>query len=421
MAGNYPEMNEGLRPERIELPKPEVKQTGPETMGQPAFSNDAFTERSSWERAKWPVLATLAVVAVGLGAWKYFSVDAPESTPQESTKAASMLTATDVYVRQKPIVEPTPPVDKPAPAPKPAPEPMQPKPAVQPPPVQPQQTIIVREAPPARERTEPKGPTLSEQKLQSPMMGMKQEKLAPTKTAAAKPEASLDGFTDGGQLGDMLRSINLAGGTASRLKNRSFMLPKGTFINCVMETAVNTSVPGMTSCRIPENVFSMDGRTLLIEAGSRAFGEYRGAVARGMDRIFMLWTTILTPEGVEIRLDSPASDSLGRMGVTGDVNHHWWARFGNALLFSIIDDSFQFAMEKASDSDNSINNYSSTDSGMSRFLSDVIRETGQIPPTITMNQGTRVGIFVARNIDLSSVYEVSIVEEDARKSNAPVK
>lgn len=406
MAGNYPSMNEGLRPERIEMPKAEEKPRGPETMGQPAFAEtpgEPVKRGFPWKTAV--VIAVFFAVMFG-AAWLRFSGGETKEA-EAPTKAASMLTSTDEYVRQRPIS--TIPVE-PAPAPKPAPAP-EPKPVeAAPPPPQPVKTVIVRETREQAKKEAPKGPSLSDQKLQAPMMGMKQDDMKkPAGSAAARAAADL--HSDGGRLGEMLKSMDLASGSASRMKNRSFTLPKGTFINCVMETAVNTSVPGMMSCRIPENVFSMDGRTLLIEAGSRAFGEYRGAVARGMDRIFMLWTSIVTPEGVDIRLDSPASDSLGRMGVTGDVDHHWWARFGNALLFSIIDDSFQFAMEKASDSDNSINNYSSTDSGMSRFLSDVIRETGQIPPTISMNQGTRVGIFVARNVDLSSVYRV--VEEPA--------
>lgn len=407
MSGNYPNMNEGLRPERIEMPKAEPKQKGPETMGQPQFAEAAPEGRRSIGMLKFGA-AVLLLIAASVVVWLVKS-EKPAEEQEESVKASSAYTATDEYKRQRPI--PTIPVEKPKPAPAPEPEPAPaPKAAAPVQPVQPpKQTVIIREVQkPAK--AEPKGPSLSDQKLQAPMMGMNERGQA-AKPAPANPvQAAIDAYSDGGKLGEMMRSMQLANGTASRLKNRSFTLPKGTFINCVMETAVDTSVPGMTSCRIPENVFSMDGRTLLIEAGSRAFGEYRGGVSRGMDRIFMLWTSILTPEGVEIRLDSPASDSLGRMGVTGEVNHHWWARFGNALLFSIIDDSFQFAMEKASNSDNSINNYDSTDSGMSQFLSDVIRETGQIPPTITMNQGTRVGIFVARHIDLSSVYRVEETE-----------
>lgn len=369
----------------------------PETMGEPAFAPEEAVP-GIFARWKMPIMIG-AFLAAGLGTWYVTKLlEAPEEkAPQAVTKAASLITATDEYVRQAPPV-PTPPRrPRVREEPKPDPAPVEKAPETR--------TVYVKEAAPEPEKKEekpqPQGPTLSERRLAAPMMGSVD---TPKKSASRREEAA--GEEPVGSFDKLFQSSKLAAGSAARVKNRSLVLPKGTFINCIMETAVDTTVPGMTSCRIPENVFSMDGRTLLVEAGSRAFGEYRGAVAQGVDRIFMLWTQIETPHGVIVDLGSPATDSLGRAGVTGEVDHHWWRRFGNALLFSIIDDAFQFAMEKASDSENSINNYSSTDSGMSSFLSQVMRETGQIPPTIRMNQGTRVGIFVARNIDMSSVYRL---------------
>ena len=370
---------------------------GLEMMGEPAFAPEEVVPSFF---ARWKVPIMLGVLfATGLGTWYVSKLLEPpaEEAAQKVTKAASLVTATDEYVRQAPP-KPEPPRRPTArPEPKPAPQPVEKAPEVR--------TVYVKEAASAPEKKEekpvPQGPTLSERRLAAPMMGAIE---GPKRTKASGNE---DGGTEEvGNFDKLFQSSKLKAGKATRVKNRSLVLPKGTFINCIMETAVDTTVPGMTSCRIPENIFSMDGRTLLVEAGSRAFGEYRGAVAQGVDRIFMLWTQIETPHGVIVDLGSPATDSLGRAGVTGEVDHHWWRRFGNALLFSIIDDAFQFAMEKASDSENSINNYSSTDSGMSAFLSQVMRETGQIPPTIRMNQGTRVGIFVARNIDMSSVYQL---------------
>lgn len=371
----------------------------PEAMGEPAFAPE---EAAPGFFARWKMPILIGVfLAAGAGTWYVTKLlEAPEAeAPQAVTKAASMITATDEYVRQAP--PPQTPPRRPRVRQEPKPEPA---PAEKPPETR---TVYVKEAAPEPEKKEEKpasqGPTLSERRLAAPMMGSVD---APKRTAAGHDRSDAAAEEPVGNFDKLFQSSKLAAGTASRVKNRSLVLPKGTFINCIMETAVDTTVPGMTSCRIPENVFSMDGRTLLVEAGSRAFGEYRGAVAHGVDRIFMLWTQIETPHGVIVDLGSPAADSLGRAGVTGEVDHHWWRRFGNALLFSIIDDAFQFAMEKASESDNSINNYSSTDSGMSSFLSQVMRETGQIPPTIRMNQGARVGIFVARNIDMSSVYQV---------------
>ena len=371
----------------------------PEPMGTPAIRDEETPLEGKFARWKLPAMIGTLVLAAAASWYVSASLQNEEDAAQQGpTKAASLITSTEEYVRQRPPREERPP-RRPTARPEPAADP---KPEFQPvktPEALPEKVVVVREERP--KPVEPQGPTLSDRRLAAPMMAQIERPAGP----AAKAPADEASYAEEGKFEQMFKGTKLKSGSAHRVKNRALVLPKGTFINCIMETAVDTTVPGMTSCRIPENVFSMDGRTLLIEAGSRAFGEYRGAVAQGLDRIFMLWTQVETPHGVVIDLDSPATDSLGRSGVTGEVEHHWWARFGNALLFSIIDDGFQFAMEKASDNDNAIS-YSNTDSGMSQFLAEVMRETGQIPPTILMNQGTRVGIFVARNIDMSSVYQI---------------
>ena len=106
---------------------------------------------------------------------------------------------------------------------------------------------------------------------------------------------------------------------------------------------LHTSVPGMVSCIIPRDVYSSNGRVLLIEKGTKAVGEYQGAVQNGLERIFMLWTELRTPESVIVSLNSPAADALGGAGVGGWVDHHWFKRFGNALMFSMAEPRSEFS------------------------------------------------------------------------------
>ncbi|MFR1026550.1 MAG: TrbI/VirB10 family protein [Parasutterella sp.] len=76
---------------------------------------------------------------------------------------------------------------------------------------------------------------------------------------------------------------------------------------------------------MPRDVYSANGRVLLIERGSKAIGEYKGAVENGLNRIFVLWTQIQTPKGVRVNIDSPATDALGGSGMAGEIDFHWWA------------------------------------------------------------------------------------------------
>ncbi len=242
--------------------------------------------------------------------------------------------------------------------------------------------------------------------LTSPLMGMLAKGNKSRKTSD-KAKANAREYADSdNNLNEKLMPAKIEAGTAGRIHNRYLTLAKGTFINCILETKVDTTVPGMTSCRIPENIYSMDGRTVLVEAGSRMFGEYRGALAQGQDRVFVLWTQIHTPYGVVVDLDSLGTDPLGGAGHTGEVDFHWWRRFGNALLFSLIDDSFNFATMKASERSDGVSYYTTSQDSMSELIKEAMKQTGQIPPTIRINQGSRIGIFTARNIDMSSVYEL---------------
>ena len=151
----------------------------------------------------------------------------------------------------------------------------------------------------------------------------------------------------------------------------------------------------------------MDGRVLLIEKGTKAIGEYQGAVQNGLERIFMLWSELRTPEGLAVSLSSPTTDALGGAGMGGYTDHHWWKRFGNALMFSMVADAFQYAVNTANS--NTTNNnvtYENSSDGMDEIIKAAMQQSGNIPPTLIKNAGERVGIFVARDVNFSSVYHL---------------
>ena len=289
------------------------------------------------------------------------------------------------------------------------PEEVKPAPVVTPPP-EPKIVYVPAPVEPKEVEKKEEGPSLLDLKRAAPMMGRTNvskvaEKVQQT-VGLGEEEAS-------GMLGDgpvnkfraLMNGSKLEKTKVARMKNRHLTLEKGTFIDCILETRMDTSVLGMTACVIPQNVYSMDGKTLLIEKGSRALGEYTGAVANGLERIFVLWTEIRTPTGMIVTLDSPSTDQLGGAGMGGYVDFHWWKRFGNALLFSMISDGFDFATAKANEGSNN-SYYNNTSNNMDSIIQEAMKQAGNIPPTLYKNQGERIGIFVGRDIDFSTVYEL---------------
>ncbi len=251
----------------------------------------------------------------------------------------------------------------------------------------------------------PREKTLTERKLEAPLLF---QAASLTQAAAQGPAGSAQGRSAGSEseLGVRLRATATPAVSATRIRERSLTLSKGTFIDCILETRLDTSVPGMTACVVPRNIYSSDGRVLLIEKGSRATGEYRGSVTRGHARIFVLWTQIETPGGVVIALDSPGTDALGGSGLPGHVDNHWWARFGNALLFSLLEDGFDYAAARATEAQGGVNYYANSEDAMDELIREAVREATNIPSTLTKNQGERIGIMTARNLYFGSVYQL---------------
>ena len=204
----------------------------------------------------------------------------------------------------------------------------------------------------------------------------------------------------GGELAALLTPTVTPAARPSVLPTQSLLLPKGAFIDCTLETAIDSTLPGMTSCITATDTFSADGTVVLLERGTQLIGETRGQVRQGMARVFVIWTEARTPSGVLVRLDSPGTDALGRSGLTGTVNRHFWQRFGAALLVSTIDAGVQSSLESGSRTV-VIDPMASED-----VMTEALRGTVDIPPTITVPNGARIQVLVARDVDFRSVYEL---------------
>ncbi|MBW8848021.1 MAG: type IV secretion system protein VirB10 [Burkholderiales bacterium] len=208
----------------------------------------------------------------------------------------------------------------------------------------------------------------------------------------------------GGRLQGSATSTVMAG----RLVNRSLILPKGTAFTCALKTKLISAASGLVGCQVQRNVFSDDGRVLLIERGSHLDGEYRIASVRpGTVRIPVLWTRIRTPLGVTVDIDSPATGALGEAGIDGYVDNRWTERIGAAMLLSLIDDSVKLVIQnQANERQADTIVLPSTTANTSKLAEKVLDSTINIPPLVYQNQGGVVGIYVARDVDFSSVYEL---------------
>jgi type IV secretion system protein VirB10 len=187
------------------------------------------------------------------------------------------------------------------------------------------------------------------------------------------------------------------------LPTQSLLLPKGSFLDCTLETAIDSTLPGMTTCILATDAFSADGSVVLLERGTKLIGETGGNARQGSARLFVLWSEARTPDGLVVPLASAGADSLGRSGLPGQVNRHFWERFGAALMLSVVDGAIDSVVEaQRGEGDRIV----ISPSGTSDIATEVLRSTVAIPPTIVKAQGDRIQILVAKDIDFRSVYEL---------------
>ena len=217
-------------------------------------------------------------------------------------------------------------------------------------------------------------------------------------TSSAQPADPVDHT---GTLAGLLTPTVIPAALVRELPTQRLLLAKGAFIDCTLETAIDSSLPGMTTCITATDTFSVDGEVVLLERGSKLIGETRGQVQQGSARLFVLWTEARTPTGVVVPLASPGTDALGRSGLDGEVERHFWQRFGAALLISVVDGAAQAAQR--SGGSGAVIYDSSSSQGVA---TEALRGSIGIAPTITKHQGDRIQILVARDLDFRQVYQL---------------
>lgn len=188
------------------------------------------------------------------------------------------------------------------------------------------------------------------------------------------------------------------------------LLLRGTYIRCVLQSRVISDYPGYTSCIVTEPVYSVNGKRLLLPRGSKVQGSYGRDELIG-ERVNVAWDRVTTPNGLDINMTSPGVDVLGSAGHPGHYTAHWGQRITSALLISILSDAFKYAAAENGPPTTSVVNgaivqnpyESSTARTMERMANMALDRNMSRPPTVTINQGTVVAIYVSRDVDFSSV------------------
>ncbi len=184
---------------------------------------------------------------------------------------------------------------------------------------------------------------------------------------------------------------------ATVLRDKGSVVAQGAMIPAVLETALDSDLPGFARAVVSRDVRSFDGLAVLIPRGSRVIGEYRPATSDGQTRAFVIWTRVLRPDGVSIQIGSPATDPLGRAGLSGSVDNHFFQRFSGAILLTVIN-AGAYALAGTPSTEVVVGS-SGGSAGVAGAASAFT--PANIAPTIKVPQGAPIRIFVARDLEFN--------------------
>ncbi|WII94066.1 type IV secretion system protein VirB10 [Kingella negevensis] len=192
---------------------------------------------------------------------------------------------------------------------------------------------------------------------------------------------------------------------AQRRADVTYLLAKGTNIPCTLDTQIITTQAGITRCLVTKDVYSANGKVLLLERGTKIIGEQTIAMLHGQARVFVLWNEAETPKGVKVSLASGGAGQLGASGHGARMKYHFWQRFGGAVMISLIGDLGDYYSNRSQSNGQNISFENSSEAAQ-EMATEALKNSINIPPTGFINHGTLINVMVARDVDFGGVYEV---------------
>lgn len=208
------------------------------------------------------------------------------------------------------------------------------------------------------------------------------------------PGAALPGGSGAADFASRLGGVGGAPAQARAMANPSTTVTEGTLIPAILETAINTDVPGYVRAVVSQDVRSFDGKRILIPRSSRLIGQYQAGVQQGQRRAYVIWTRLIRPDGVSVSLASPAVGFDGATGLEGDVNSHFLQRFGSGLLLSVVGGLGAVATGGIGGV--------IVAGGAQGAANSAVQSQGTISPTIRVRMGEPIRVFTARDLDFST-------------------
>lgn len=204
---------------------------------------------------------------------------------------------------------------------------------------------------------------------------------------------------------------------ATRIQDPENVVAQGRIIDAVLETAINSTIGGQVRAVVTRDVYAETGKNIMIPKGTRLYGEYGNSSTKSADRIIITWTRIMRPDNISATINSFAADQFGRSGIQGQVDNKYFNNITTSILLSTIPLVATIVTNSITNARQ--NSVTTTGTGGTTIIqdpvniatqaftqqigqatSDIIKNMGDIKPTIILEQGTRVKVLVNQDIKL---------------------
>lgn len=208
-----------------------------------------------------------------------------------------------------------------------------------------------------------------------------------------------------------------AGVIPTYIVDRPHTIAQGKLITAVLETAINTEVPGFVRGIVARDVYGESGNEVLVPRGSRLYGTYTSEIRRGQGRVQINWSRLIRPDGVDLAIAFNAADQFGRSGIGGEVDNKYGAVVANSLLTSVIAVAATAAAQSLAGGDQNLTTTNNAAQGATTITSNatsqainnvtrsvvdtvsrVVNDALDVNPIIRVPQGTRITVIVNSDI-----------------------
>lgn len=224
--------------------------------------------------------------------------------------------------------------------------------------------------------TQPPQPPAPEPRLSEPVMTIDLPSASPAESASADDTPA----------------------RATILHNRATLVPQGALIPAAIETPVDSSEGGAVRAITTGDTRGFDGTRILIPRGSHLIGEIHASTQANKNRVTIVWTRMIRPDGIAIKLTAQGADLEGGAGVPGKVDTHLLARLGAATFQTALTVGVALASRPG---DGSV--VLGIPAQAAGSVAQAGAPQGGNTPTIRIAAGTPIMVFVNRDMDFTGV------------------